>query len=640
MSEPQSLSEVSIDSGDAGSIQCHSTEEDLKSMEPDDEPVVSNPMQGKGKSCSTYTPPPPRTSSPDPANRDARNSRYSVDGVIDKHMLKAMGEEAMGIIDSDELDKEDGLRRKEPLGPQMYQWEFIGLYAHYAAVGLSGGIQGLSLNFCYYYYKGANNVCANSASMIMIPWGFKIFYAMVCDSFRPFGMRRKPYMIAGWAGVLLTTLYMAIGASQLNAESWVAVSILTQAFLMLADVPADGYSVEMGQLEPPEERGQILATGQRIRFIVAIFAGAIQALLVNGRSTNKAPCAVSFSECWAWGFTPNGYYALIFCLTFILCIPIYYLKEPSSRNHPIHDFARHKQDLWATLMNPTSLFLLIFVIGNGIFSAMSPITQTYTQYNIIGLTNFQSGIMTVLTNFATMGGIIVFQKYFINWNWRYTQYLSLSTSALLGLLWLLVYYDVGGTMNPWFTIFLQLNVALSQGLAQVLYAMAVIELAKKGQESTTYELIVSCGNSASTISSIIATQLLSTVHSTTCNSPTGKCPHHEVNTLTRAFFQATNGPNKFMVYTWMIFGINMAGMYIFTRFLPIQKKQCQEWKDAGNTFVNSANPIVAWFTPSRVGYSSAFLATITILYQVISAGVLLNPDTACLAAFGGEGCPG
>jgi hypothetical protein len=30
-----------------------------------------------------------------------------------------------------------------------------------------------------------------------------------------------------------------------------------QGFIMLADVPADGYSVELGQLESPEKRGQV-----------------------------------------------------------------------------------------------------------------------------------------------------------------------------------------------------------------------------------------------------------------------------------------------------------------------------------------------------------------------------------------------
>jgi hypothetical protein len=46
--------------------------------------------------------------------------------------------------------------------------------------------------------------------------------------------------------------------------------------------PADGYSVELGHLEPHDQRGQILATGQFIRFMACVFAGAIQSFLLNG----------------------------------------------------------------------------------------------------------------------------------------------------------------------------------------------------------------------------------------------------------------------------------------------------------------------------------------------------------------------
>ncbi len=260
------------------------------------------------------------------------------------------------------------------------------------------------------------------------------------------------------------------------------------------------------------------------------------------------------------------------------------------------------------------------------------------QYSIIGLTNFQSGIMTILTNFATVGGILCFQRYFINWNWRYAQYISTTFTSSLGLLWLLVYYDIGGTMTSWFTIFLQLNTALTMGLAQVLYAMSVIEVAKKGQESTTYELIVSAGNSSNNIASIISTQLLTAAHSNTCSDPSGVCPDGLVNTYSMSTFFSTDGPAKFTKYSLMIFSINLAGMLIFTRFLPKDKSQCEEWKQAGNTFVNSSNPFVAIFTPARVGYASAALATMTITYQLVSTIVLLNPKTACLSAFGGSGC--
>lgn len=48
----------------------------------------------------------------------------------------------------------------------------------------------------------------------------------------------------------------------------------------------------------------------------------------------------------------------------------------------------------------------------------------------------------------------------------------------------------------------------AQGISQVLYSMAVIELAKPGQEATTYELIVTVGNSAILLNGILSTQLL------------------------------------------------------------------------------------------------------------------------------------
>lgn len=40
-------------------------------------------------------------------------------------------------------------------------------------------------------------------------WSLKLLFAIGTDSFKPFGMRRKPYMLAGWA--LILVLLLAIG---------------------------------------------------------------------------------------------------------------------------------------------------------------------------------------------------------------------------------------------------------------------------------------------------------------------------------------------------------------------------------------------------------------------------------------------
>ena len=55
------------------------------------------------------------------------------------------------------------------------------------------------------------------------------------------------------------------------------------------------------------------------------------------------------------------------------------------------------------------------------------------------------------------GAIWVFKTYLINRNWRWTQYASTLFSSVLGLLWLLVYYNIGGVQNAWFTIFIDLD---------------------------------------------------------------------------------------------------------------------------------------------------------------------------------------
>ena len=140
---------------------------------------------------------------------------------------------------------------------------------------------------------------------------------------------------------------------------------------MFSDVPADGYSVELGQLEPietrgkflffillsfflsfflsfpllndniselfnqfqfhfsifPSSQGNILATGQMVRFAFSIIASFIQAFFLNGPSTNPSDCAISPENCWAWGFNVNEYYGFMFCCILVLVIPIYWLKE-------------------------------------------------------------------------------------------------------------------------------------------------------------------------------------------------------------------------------------------------------------------------------------------------------------------------
>ena len=71
-------------------------------------------------------------------------------------------------------------------------------------------------------------------------------------------MRRKPYIITGWLCTLFLLFILALFVNHLDASSWIGMNAAIQACLIMADVPSDGYLVELGQHEPTEKRGQVI----------------------------------------------------------------------------------------------------------------------------------------------------------------------------------------------------------------------------------------------------------------------------------------------------------------------------------------------------------------------------------------------
>jgi hypothetical protein len=179
-----------------------------------------------------------------------------------------------------------------------------------------------------------------------------------------------------------------------------------------------------------------------------------------------------------------------------------------------------------------------------------------------------------------VGAIYLFQKYLINSNWRMTQYCSTIFSGSLGALWILAYYNVGGTRDPWFTIFVDLDQNFAAGLSQVLFSMAVIELAKPGLESTTYELIVTVANSALTVSGILCTQLLTPLRVVACTDE--PCSSKTVDVTSVKAYEDSDGPFKYTRYALVLICMAIFGSVMFTPFLPASKEECRIWKRQGD----------------------------------------------------------
>jgi len=549
------------------------------------------------------------------------------DAAVDDEALKSNAGIKQPLLgEKDNAYKQFGL----PEGPpNMWARHNIGLYCQYAAAGLLYGMGGTTTAFCIYHFNGESNVCGNAQGITFFAWNLKLLFAVCVDCVHPFGLRRKSWFLIGFFLVLLALLILALFSDQMSTSGWLTTLMLMQLSLMFATVPADGYSIELGEYEHPAEKGQILVTGQRIFFIFCVVAGVIQTLLVNGPSTNEPGCEIAIDKCWQWGLSMKQYYWLIFVLTAILTAPMLVFREITGPNTPRrHSFVELCGQIWATMHNLTTLRILVFVIGIGALTNFTSQVNIFLQYYIIGLTNVQAGIDNITSYLALVLAIYIFQEYFLNKNWRYTQYFAVIFGALLGLLWIPAYFNNGGTRNAWYTIFIDLDQSFVNGLTQVIYSLAVMELAKPGQEATTYELVVTVGNAASALSGTFATQLLGPFGVVGCtNDDPDQCPANSVNMSSAEAFEAEGGPLKFTRYSLALCSIAILCTFIFTPYLPKDKAQCHEWKRVGEEAPNRWRP-----------YFTLVLTSIVVLYGFTATVLLLNDSTACLPIIGGGGC--
>jgi len=159
--------------------------------------------------------------------------------------------------------------------------------------------------------------------------------------------------------------------------------------------------------------------------------------------------------------------------------------------------------------------------------------------------------------------------------------------------------------------------------------MAVIELAKSGLEATTYELVVSVGNSALMVAGVLSTQFLIAVGGLPCtDSDPNSCPSDTVSLENTSDYKETNGPRKYSDYTFLLIGFQILGALLFVPFLPASRQECSDWKRIGEERGDSETR----------AYLCLGLASVIIFYGILGTVLLLDEKTSCMQWIGGEGC--
>jgi len=493
----------------------------------------------------------------------------------------------------------------------MWSKSNIGLYASYAAVGLCDSlVAGTARPFCYYAWPEANNTtCSVAQSTVQIAWTFKLIIAFTCEGFQPFGMRRKAYIVGGWAAAIFTLLILAIFAESLSFPIYILTAALFEFFMMIADVNADGYTVQLSQAEPLATRGNILATGQLCRFVMCMVGGLLQSFLLNGPTTN--PPGKGFD----WGLTVGELYWVLAAVAAVMLLPtLYYFDETAAPQ--LHEHTSMRQNLssmWEVLHDVCLFSIMVWSLGSNVIAgATNRVGSSVIEGGIVELSGMMMGLDNVTTYLTLCVGIWLFKHYLIRYNWRWTQIWTTVTLASLNLAWLIPALDrSSAARSPWLCIFIDSSEQFVQGITQVMMSMAIVELAPVGLEATCYELLVSVANSFITLNVVVSTQLMGPFKL----SQVGVGDHVETD----------QDDTNMAYYTLLITGINIVGVLTSVWFFPKNPEQCHIWKASGGR-------------NSYVAVTASVFATVTVVYAVVCCILGLFPSTSCLTFIGGNGC--
>lgn len=181
-----------------------------------------------------------------------------------------------------------------------------GYLIQYFAIGfIFGSLPAAHYGFFICYLNVPAYVAKAVHTLYVFPWCLKVFFAIATDALPIVGLRRKPWMMIGWAvcTLFLTLLantklpkpYYCLGVdgkldlrrvcnvdAALAAMPFSVLMMFASCGYVVADVAADGLTVSYARREPEATRGRTQTTAYISRTIGQVGAHLLIGLGMNG----------------------------------------------------------------------------------------------------------------------------------------------------------------------------------------------------------------------------------------------------------------------------------------------------------------------------------------------------------------------
>jgi MFS family permease len=321
-----------------------------------------------------------------------------------------------------------------------------GYLLQYFAVGLIyGGLPATAYGFFLGYLSVPAHVYATVRVILVLPWSFKFAFGMLNDTRPIFHYRRKPYMVIGWACCAMMLVVLAMTPlpgpywcrnattgeadfdsppcnphSRVQGGGFAFLMMLAAVGYVVADVAADGLTVELARREPQHRRGKLQSTAYMVRTLGIISATLLVGLGMNGPEYNGSfQSGMSFSAVCAILAVPSA------CM-----VPVSWFlieEEPHVRTRSTRSYLTAT---WSLLRSRAFFHVILFqFLVSAILNIQTPAIGVVKQH-WAGVKNLQASLFQLFGHALFVIGLGLVRKYGLHLNWRW---LLLGSQAMLQL---------------------------------------------------------------------------------------------------------------------------------------------------------------------------------------------------------------
>lgn len=318
-----------------------------------------------------------------------------------------------------------------------------------------------------------------------LPWIIKPLFGFMSDGLPIFGYRRRPYLIL--SGLLGTLSWLALGTLVNNA--WIAtiVILLTSLSVAISDVIVDSLIVERARKESLAQSGSLQSLSWGCTALGGLLTAYFGGLLLEYLSNNQV-------------FQITATFPLIVSsVAWLIAEEKINQANVESTSSPVKEQIKQ---LWGAVKQK-QIWLPITFLFIWHATPKSESAFFFFSTNELGFEPEFLGRIRLVTSFASLIGIFIFQRYLKTVPFRQILGWSTVIASALGMTTLLLVTHANralGIDDHWFSLGDSLILTVVGQIAWMPILVLSARLCPKGVEATLFALIMSIWNLSTLLS--------------------------------------------------------------------------------------------------------------------------------------------